>query len=281
MLVMARKIRYKDVSSSLERMSKPQEEAKNRASVGMDSFVGEFYYIRLEKLIPYKNQARAHFNEEELEQLAKTIKEHGIRQPLTIVKSQIQEGLFEVISGERRLRAAKIVGLEKVPCIILPQDAAAEEIALVENIQRQDLHPLELSIALKKLVDQHGWGGQTELQKRLGISQSFISSCLKMLELSEEVRKYAIEKNYSGRDKLLDLLKLPDDEARKALIDNQKKKRLPGVRVGQSILRISYTPNGLNIQKKPFQNLSPEQRIKVKESLLNLVLDLDEFENQE
>ena len=133
-----------------------------RVSVLNDTQRSEITYLSIEKLLPYRNQARTIFNEEELNALASTIKEHGIRQPLTVLRVATEEDdvAFEVVSGERRLRAAKIASLSKVPCIIIDDHQKAEEIALIENIQRQDLHPVELARSLKLLTEHRGWGSQ-------------------------------------------------------------------------------------------------------------------------
>jgi ParB family chromosome partitioning protein len=269
-----RKIRYKEPTENLNKMAAPVHNGNNRASIGMDKFVGEFYYISLEKLIPFKNQARSSFNEVELNQLAETIKEHGVRQPLSVVKSEEHDGKYEVISGERRLRASKIAGLEKVPCIILDSSANKDEVALVENIQRADLHPIELARGLKKLIDNYGWGGQTEIEKRLGISTSRVSEAVKLLDLSEEVQTLAIDKNFTGRENLQGLLKLGNDEERfaKILGVTSSLKKTP---TSFSVLRVSFSNEEFNIQKGSLKKLSDAQKKELKKKLLSIVEELN------
>ena len=139
-------LRDRKISEALERLTVP--EIKNsRLGIGYEEKVKEFYMINVENLIPFKNQARIYFDDKEIENLSESIKRHGIRQPLTIIPYEDNKGIFEVISGERRLKAAKIVGLDKVPCIIIHDRNIAQEIAIVENIHRQDLHPIELGLA--------------------------------------------------------------------------------------------------------------------------------------
>ena len=143
---MTKKIKYRKISEALERLTVP--EIKNsRLGIGYEEKVKEFYMINVENLIPFKNQARIYFDDKEIENLSESIKRHGIRQPLTIIPYEDNKGIFEVISGERRLKAAKIVGLNKVPCIIIHDRNIAQEIAIIENIHRQDLHPIELGLA--------------------------------------------------------------------------------------------------------------------------------------
>ena len=275
-----RNIRYREPSVLLKKMAEPDFEKNNRSSVGMEEFVGEFYQINIEKLVPYSKQARVIFNEEELIQLSETIKSHGVRQPLTVIKSIDNEGFFEVISGERRLRAAKIAGLEKVPCIILDNVSHAEEIALIENIQRQDLHPVELSRSLKEILDRKGWGGQTQLQTQLGLSQPQISELLKITNLSKKIQNLLLEKNYCGRDNLRKIFNFKSDSERELYILNSikglklKTKSKEKKMTSMSILRLFFKDDDLRIQKEGLKKLSPAQKELIKEKLKELLSDL-------
>lgn len=271
---MTRKIKYKEPSHNLIKMSSPNHEKPHRSSLGMDKFIGEYYYISLDKLIAHKNQARKHFNEEELTSLAETIKEHGIRQPLSIAQSTTDTDKYEVISGERRLRAAKLAGLSKVPCIILSSSDSKEEIALIENIHRSDLHPIELARGLKKLIDDYGWGGQTDLEKRLGIAQSKISTLLKFLDLSIDIQDICIAQNYSGRDKLLALLKEENDDIRKRIVIGQKGKT-PSPTTKFSVVRVLCDDDGLRIQKNAIKKLSFEQKQELINELNKIISELE------
>lgn len=270
-----RKIRYKEPTDALSKMAAPKDFTESRASIGMDKFTGEYFYLSLEKLIPFKNQARVHFDQKELEQLADTIKEHGVRQPLSVIKSDVQEGKYEIISGERRFRASKIAGLTKVPCIILEHSAQKDEIALIENIQRTDLHPIELARGLKKLIDNYGWGGQTEIEKRLGIPTSRISESLKLLSLSEEIQNLIIEKNFTGRENLLGLLKLEDDEARAKKISGKPLGVKTAPPSSFSVLRVTYADHDWRIQKNSIKKLDKEQKQDLKNLLLDIIQELN------
>lgn len=271
---MTRKIKYKEPSAHLTKMAAPNLAHTQRSSLGMDNFIGEYYYINVDKLIPHKNQARHNFDEKELQNLAETIREHGIRQPLSVFKSELEEDKYEVISGERRLRAAKMVGLEKVPCIVLSATAKKEEIALVENIQRSDLHPIELARGLKTLIDSYGWGGQTDIEKRLGIAQSRISTSIKLLDLSLEIQDLCIAKNYTGRDNLLNLLKINDEETqRNIILGKPLSNHEPAKKF--SVIRISSDEGVLKVQKSSIKKLSFEQKEELIEELRKI---LDELE---
>jgi len=247
-----------------------------RTSAFNDFNRSEIVYLSVDQLIPYKNQARKVFNDQELESLASTIKEHGIRQPLTVLSIQADHATYEVVSGERRLRAAKLVGLSKVPCIILHDNEKAEEIALIENIQRQDLHPIELSRALKKICENRGWGGQTELKTKLGIPLSTISELLKLGNLSDQVQEKILEKNIRGRESFRRLLSLKTDEERLNEIDKFSQELnstiVKSSKIGnRSLLRIAMGTDGIKIQKGKLSSLSKSERENVKNILVEII----------
>ncbi len=145
--------------------------------------------LPLVKVTPNKNQPRQNFKEQTLNELAESIREFGIIQPI-IVRSLDGGGLYEIISGERRYKAAKILGLATVPCIINQNvdDIASLEMALIENIQRDDLTPIELSHTFKQLIDEFRLTHE-ELSKRIGKSRAAITNSLRLLLLPLEVQK--------------------------------------------------------------------------------------------
>ena len=146
--------------------------------------------ISLDEIRPNPYQPRKLFDEEKLEELAISIKEHGIFQPV-ILKSSIQG--YEIVAGERRCRAAKKAGLSTVPAIIVDfTDDQMMEIALLENIQREDLNSIEEANAYKKLISEFNLT-QEELSKRLGKSRTAITNTMRLLNLSEGVKQYLIE----------------------------------------------------------------------------------------
>lgn len=136
------------------------------------------------QLNPY--QPRKTFNEEKLAELAKSVEQHGILQPL-IVRPASQG--FELVAGERRLRAAGIAGLEQVPVVVkLLSDREMMEMALIENLQREDLNPLEEAEAYKRLLDEYGYT-QEQLAERIGKSRSAVANILRLLTLHPDVRR--------------------------------------------------------------------------------------------
>jgi ParB family chromosome partitioning protein len=260
-----RNIKYKPISPEMEILAKPGN--TGRMAIGMDKSIGEFYFLLLEDLIPFKNQARKYFPTEEINSLAESIKKHGVRQPLTVIASEENKGKYEVVSGERRLKAADIAGLKKVPCIILKEKNNANEIALIENIHRQDLHPIELGEALKLLLVKGIFNTQSEMSKKLSLKESVVSECLKLTELSTEIQDYLIKNDIKSRDLLRKIAKTPSNEkeVKKLLrIGGEKRKSF-------SVIRVLYSEDKLNIQLKGIKKLTIQQKEYLKEELNKII----------
>ena len=155
---------------------------------------------------PY--QPRKEFDEESLKEFAESIKEHGIIQPI-IVKKSIKG--YELIAGERRTRASKMAGKETIPAIIRDfNDDEMMEIALIENIQRENLNPIEEAEALSKIIEKNNLT-QESASKKFGKSRSYITNILGLLKLPEETKKYVIEGKISmGHARVLSKLTDPD-----------------------------------------------------------------------
>ena len=261
---MSRKITYKSASSNLEKMAKPT--SSGRSGVGMEEHIKEYFYIDIEKLKAFRHQARKNFNSEEIDALANSIKHYGIRQPLTITKID-KEGRYEVISGERRLRAAIQSGLKKVPCIIVNKNEKLSEIALIENIHRKDLHPFELGEAYEKLIETKYFKNQTEIAENLSVSKSHVSDHIKYTIIPQEIKDYVIANNLRSRDTFRKLLKNYDDIlALKSLLGLEKST----IEKQFSVCRISYNSGKLILQDKGIRKLSLKQKKLLKTKLLAL-----------
>lgn len=250
----------------------------SRTSVLSGEKRSEINYINIELLIPYHKQARIIFDQHEIDVLADTIREHGIRQPLTVLRKDYDRPEFEVISGERRLRAAKSIGLKQVPCIVIDNIDRAEEIALIENIQRKDLHPIELARAFQQLISKHGWGAQTELCKKIGYSNSQLSELLKLCELSSVVQDRILEKDFRGRENFRKLLTFSSDTDKISFINSfyssSDIKKTERKKTPSSVLRVSITDNEFKIQKSFISKLSGEQKSRLRLKLLEILQDL-------
>lgn len=151
--------------------------------------VGErkFLYCGIEEIKPNPSQPRKYFDESKIEELAESIKEKGILEPLIVRK--VDDG-YELIVGERRWRAAQKAGLKEVPVIVKEAgDREALELSLIENLQREDLNPIEEAEAYKQLIDEFNLS-QEELSKRIGKDRTTITNTLRLLKLSPEIKEY-------------------------------------------------------------------------------------------
>ena len=167
--------------------------------------------VHIEDIIPNRFQPRLSFDEQGLQELAASIKEHGIIQPLVLRKLGDK---YEIIAGERRYKAAQMAGLSTVPAVIANiDDNKSAEVALVENVQRRDLTAIEEARSYKNLLDK-GYLTQEQLAKRMGISQPAIANKLRLLNLDEEVQQALLEEKISERHART-LLTLPDKNAQK------------------------------------------------------------------
>ena len=140
--------------------------------------------LKITEVEPNREQPRKNFNQESLEELAESIKTYGVIQPIVVSK---RDGYYGIVAGERRWRAAKIAGLEEIPAIIRDDDEQTnKEIALIENIQREDLNPFEKALGIRRLMDKYGLT-QEQVSKKLGKSRSSISNTVRILYLAPDV----------------------------------------------------------------------------------------------
>ena len=151
-----------------------------------------YQLLPIYKVEPNRTQPRQDFDEEELEALAESISQHGIIQPLTV--RQLESGYYQIIAGERRWRAARMANLTEVPAVVIEaDDKKAMELALIENLQRQDLNPVEEALGYQSLMSDYGLT-QEETAQRVGKSRSAVANSLRLLNLSGEI----LEKVRSG-----------------------------------------------------------------------------------
>ena len=152
--------------------------------------------LRISEIEPNKNQPRKEFDEEALSTLAESMQQYGVLQPI-VVKPNIDTG-YTIVAGERRYRAARIAGLSEIPAIIKDlSDSQVMEIALVENLQREDLLPLEEALGYKELMDKYGYTQET-LSKAVGKSRSSIGNQLRLLNLPDEIKDLMNSKELSS-----------------------------------------------------------------------------------
>ena len=181
---------------------------------------GGIIYLRTDELTPNPVQPRKRFDDEALAELSDSIKNYGILNPLTV---RLRCGKYELVAGERRLRAAKMAGLREVPCILLDVNMEdASLIALVENLQRRDLDFIEEANGINQLIRMFGMS-QEEAARRIGKSQSAVANKLRLLRLPQDVLE-ALRQNGLTERHGRALLRLPDSESQRAallyIIDN-------------------------------------------------------------
>lgn len=144
--------------------------------------------LKLIDVEPNRNQPRMNFDDEKIEELANSIKEYGVIQPIIVTK---QNNYYQIVAGERRWRAAKKAGISEIPAIIRNYtEQTNKEVALIENIQREDLNPIEKATALKEIIEKYGMK-QHELAAKLGISRSGIANTMRILNLDPRVIELA------------------------------------------------------------------------------------------
>lgn len=159
----------------------PQNDIRSAEDKNADKLVGHIVELELDSIEVNPFQPRTSFNEESLRELASSIRELGVIQPITVRKLDYNK--FQLVSGERRFRASRLVGLETIPAYIrIANDQESLEMALVENIQRQDLDPIEISLSYQRLIDEINLT-QEQLSERVGKNRSTIANYLRLLKL--------------------------------------------------------------------------------------------------
>ena len=181
-----------------------------------DNATEKIHKIKVIDIEPNRDQPRRNFDEEALEELANSIKTYGVLQPILVNK---KDNYYEIVAGERRWRAAKKAGLEEMPCIIKDDitERSNKEIALIENLQRVDLNPIDKAKGLKELIDDYGMT-QKELADSIGISRSNIANSVRILNLDPRVIELAQDgKLTEGHCRNLVMIEDPDKQYKAAL----------------------------------------------------------------
>lgn len=190
--------------------------------------------IQTTKIMPNPRQPRANFNDDELNELASSIREHGVIQPLIITQGDMP-GSYTLIAGERRLMAAKLIDLEEVPAIIREaSDQDLVELALVENVQRADLGPLEAAEAYRQLSEDFDLSHE-EIAARVGKNRTTVTNTLRLIKLPEDAKEALVSGKISeGHARVL--LSLPTEEAQSVVLNSILKLKL-NVRQTEELVR--------------------------------------------
>ena len=229
---------------------------------GLSSLIGdselndEKSKISISSIVRNKYQPRKKFDKESLEELTASIRERGIIQPIVVRASEDQDEKYEIIAGERRWQAAQNAGLHEVPVIIIKADNLKSlEFAIVENVQRKDLNPIEEAEGYKRLIDDFQYD-QEKVSKFIGKSRAHISNCIRLLSLPKEIIELIIEEKISqGHAKILVGLENAILLAKKII-----SKKL-SVRQTENLVRLIKTKNNYSNKRKDPNILSIEEEL--------------------
>jgi ParB family transcriptional regulator, chromosome partitioning protein len=232
--------------------------SKRIAGATEDSIRGDKFIIDIDvnQIVTNPHQPRMQFDDEKLENLAQSIKIHGIIQPLIVSKKGNQ---YELVAGERRLEAAKRAGLKKIPAIVREADDLQKlELAIVENVQRHDLNPVEEGKAYKKLMDEFQMS-QEEIAVKMGKSRSLVANKIRLLNLPVEIQKGLIEgKITEGHAKAI--LSIPDAEKQRMLYEMILKNNLTVRQIEEKTQEVSV--------KSHKRQMTVDPRVKELENVL-------------
>ena len=173
-----------------------EEDIEEVTSEITKSSEGDIKKVRMSLIEPNKKQPRRHFDEEKITALADSIKEHGLIQPIIITPSD--NNMYKIVAGERRWRAAKKANLKEIPAVIRKySEEQVAEIALIENLQREDLNPIEEAIAFQKLINEYGLK-QEEAAEKVSKSRTAVTNSLRLLKLEDRVKQMIIDEMISS-----------------------------------------------------------------------------------
>lgn len=252
----------------------------HRVSLLQEKFREEITYLGIDQLITFRHQAREVFDDESLTALSQTIKQHGVRQPLTVLSRQ--DDKYEIVSGERRYRAAIMAGLTRVPCMIIHDQKQAEEIALIENVQRTDLTMLELGRALAGLIEREIFINHSEMADQLGLPRTKVVECINLTKLREDVQTLIHKNNITNRDMLREICSLKEPEKQinyiaskfQSVSSEMASSSQKNVKRTGSVVRISLQHYGFTVQKRGLTKMNMEHKKELKEILVGLMSEL-------
>lgn len=197
--------------------------------------------LRIADVEPRSDQPRKTFTHESLEQLADSIGQFGVLQPIIVRESTLLQGTYEIIAGERRWRASKMAGLSEIPAVILEgDDLKAAQVAVIENVQREDLNPVEEAMAYDVLIDRYGLT-QDQVAKQVGKNRSTVTNMLRLLDLPEEVLELLKNGDISAGHARA-LLGLKNEEQMASLAQKVVEKGLSVRDIERTIRLMNYEP---------------------------------------
>ncbi len=240
---------------------------------GLSSLIGETKVenktnkLALSEIIPNKFQPRKNFEKENLEDLSNSIKERGVIQPIIVRKSNMDNSKYEIIAGERRWLAARKAGLHDIPVVVTEaDDLKSLEFAIVENVQRHDLNPLEEAQGYKRLIDEFSYD-QEKVSRFIGKSRSYITNSLRLLNLPKEVLELVNQKKITaGHAKILvgleNALFLANKIIDKKLSVRQAENLVKTFKKPKSITRKNLDPNIIELERSISEKIGLSVSIK-------------------
>lgn len=232
-------------------LNDPSNEIKSATDKNADKVIGNIIDLDLDMIEVNPHQPRTNFNEETLQELAISIKELGVIQPITVRKLGLNK--YQLVSGERRFRASKFLGIETIPAYVrIANDQESLEMALVENIQRQDLDPVEIALSYQRLIDEISLT-QEQLSDRVGKKRSTISNYLRLLKL-DPIIQTGMRDGFIGMGHGRALINIEDQKIQLDIYEKILSSKL-SVRETEALVRKYNNPDGTSAPKTPVTEL--------------------------
>ncbi len=273
---------FEDFFSSSDQENNVESERKNKSTYRLK----KLYELPLEKIQTYSSQPRRYFDAQKLENLAESIRDKGILQPVLF---RVKDGIPILVAGERRLRAAQLAGLQKIPALLVEGETSV--ISLIENIQREDLNPIEEAEALERLIQEQHYKIK-DLVLLLGKAKSTISEIRKLNELPDEIKDECRNGNLLSRNVLVEIAKQPTQEIMLQLFRQIKAEGLKsnqvraltrtraGKRDATSVALKKISEIQKSFQKLKLNEMKEEKKESFRHELVNLRDKIDEVLNR-
>jgi len=252
---------------SMRKLGRGLQSLMSENSSGTEDPVVNIAEIAIEALVPNPNQPRRSFDEDKLQELADSIQVHGVIQPI-IVRPSAEEARFEIIAGERRLRAAKIAGLQTIPAIVREGVDSRKnlELSLIENIQREDLNPIERAKGYRVLIDDFSLT-QEEVATRVGQKRATIANMVRLLELPQDIQD-RVSSGLLSMGHARALLSLVSRDRQRALADRVEAEGLSVRDVERAVNAILNPPEPTPVAAKPDPTPKAPHLVDLEETLM-------------
>lgn len=231
----------------------------NQKKISVTSVKENIIEVDVNKIVPNPHQPRQNFEEDLLQELARSIKKYGILQPLILAKSKENE--YQVLAGERRLKASRLIGLKKVPAIVRSASEQQKlELALVENVQRKDLNPIEEAYSFQKLIDEFSLT-QDNVAEKVGKNRSWISNHLRLIKLPKEIQEALSEERITmGHAKAI--LALREEKLQKELFNKIVNEKFSVRQTEGQVKKVKVKSHSRKVKIKNAEIVGLEEKLK-------------------